>query len=368
MSSEIQCQSIIDMNADYKSNTNAIIHKVSSLKNINNNENKENVKIFNDEKLTDNFEKDNSAYDNTKMNNITSSSIQNIKTEKRKSFEVSYDSESTLVKSSDNLYQFNTIKPFSNEEEKETFNNNNKDNTNYNDIKEIVEEKEKVKIEDNSYSNDSDIIDRKKTITQEDVLKEKPYKHNSTSSFKTAFSYSTESSVNTFQTGKTSVSEQAFENKISDSSLKDTQVSTNSIVPKIILTTKTDTTNSTKTIKIYHPQKEQGNELNVSNSTASISKRYKSRNISKDFVNVNHLLPNHLMLNENNSKASFKKDDVQKLSISSLSIKKSHSLKKQSKAIENIIGTPIKKDHVHYILMLDMLNGIRYSVCIFYFL
>ncbi|ORX87404.1 SAICAR synthase-like protein [Anaeromyces robustus] len=41
---------------------------------------------------------------------------------------------------------------------------------------------------------------------------------------------------------------------------------------------------------------------------------------------------------------------------------KAHSLKKQSKAIENIIGTPIKKDHVHYILMLDMLNGIRYSV------
>jgi len=185
-------------------------------------------------------------------------------------------------------------------------------------------------------------------------------KHGSTSSFKTAFSYSdddsddSDDSVNTFQTGKTSSSQPTLEKKISNHSFKaPTSILT---LPPVIKSSPTGM-EPTKSIKINHIKKDK----DINNSAVSISKRHKPRNTSKDYTS-NQLIPNHLMNNENNSKTSFKKDENQKLSISSLSITKSHSLRKQSKAIENIIGTPIKKDHVHYILMLDMLNGIRYSV------
>ncbi|ORX54791.1 SAICAR synthase-like protein [Piromyces finnis] len=201
-------------------------------------------------------------------------------------------------------------------------------------------------------------MDRENTITQNDVFKGLHLNRNSISSFKTAFSHSSDTSfnsVNTFQTGKTSTSQPTEGKKKSITSLK-SSTSILTLAPKNInaLTSK----ESTKLKKKKHAKKE--NDINI--NSISFNKIYKSRNSSKDFTSYNQQIPNHLMNNENNNKTNFKKDEGQKLSISSLSITKGHSLKKQSKAIENIIGTPIKKDHVHYILMLDMLNGIRYSV------
>ncbi|ORX47297.1 hypothetical protein BCR36DRAFT_584805 [Piromyces finnis] len=85
-------------------------------------------------------------------------------------------------------------------------------------------------------------------------------------------------------------------------------------------------------------------------------------------------LPNHLILaetavqqpqnqNDNIKKSdSVKRNNSIKHSVTSISIRKNHSIKRQSKALEVLIGTPIREDHVHYILMLNMLNGIRFSV------
>jgi len=82
-------------------------------------------------------------------------------------------------------------------------------------------------------------------------------------------------------------------------------------------------------------------------------------------------LPNHLIIADQvpeSSGSNIKKSDSIKRtnslkhSITNMSIKKSHSIKRQSKALEVLIGTPIREDHVHYILMLNMLNGIRFSV------
>ena len=84
-------------------------------------------------------------------------------------------------------------------------------------------------------------------------------------------------------------------------------------------------------------------------------------------------IPNHLMLTDQNTETpgrngsikksdSVKRNNSLKHSVTSISIRKSHSIRRQSKALEGIIGTPIREDHVHYILMLNMLNGIRFSV------
>jgi len=80
-------------------------------------------------------------------------------------------------------------------------------------------------------------------------------------------------------------------------------------------------------------------------------------------------IPNHLILSDQSQQnqtphhsESIKRNSSLKHSITSISIKKSHSRKRQSKALEVLIGTPIREDHVHYILMLNMLNGIRFSV------
>jgi len=80
-------------------------------------------------------------------------------------------------------------------------------------------------------------------------------------------------------------------------------------------------------------------------------------------------VPNHLILSDQSQQNqtphhsdSIKRNSSLKHSITSISIKKSHSRKRQSKALEVLIGTPIREDHVHYILMLNMLNGIRFSV------
>jgi len=84
-------------------------------------------------------------------------------------------------------------------------------------------------------------------------------------------------------------------------------------------------------------------------------------------------LPNHLIMadqsqqNTNQNQTAHRSDSVKrsnslKRSVTSISIRKSHSKRRQSKALEVLIGTPIREDHVHYILMLNMLNGIRFSV------
>ena len=84
-------------------------------------------------------------------------------------------------------------------------------------------------------------------------------------------------------------------------------------------------------------------------------------------------IPNHLILSDQSQQNqsqiqhhsdSIKRNSSLKHSITSISIKKSHSRRRQSKALEVLIGTPIREDHVHYILMLNMLNGIRFSVSI----
>jgi len=77
-------------------------------------------------------------------------------------------------------------------------------------------------------------------------------------------------------------------------------------------------------------------------------------------------LPNHLILSDSTTNQTpYRSNSVKRTSSlkhSVTSIRKSHSRKRQSKALEVLIGTPIREDHVHYILMLNMLNGIRFSV------
>jgi len=79
-------------------------------------------------------------------------------------------------------------------------------------------------------------------------------------------------------------------------------------------------------------------------------------------------LPNHLILDQTSTQTNqtpYRSNSIKRTSSlkhSVTSIRKSHSRKRQSKALEVLIGTPIREDHVHYILMLNMLNGIRFSV------
>eukprot|EP00833_Pecoramyces_ruminatium_P006239 jgi/Orpsp1_1/1180271/evm.model.c7180000072739.1 len=321
MTSKIQSQNILNDISNSTSNKKYIGNSslnINSIKNINNNEDKENIKSFNNKEFF--------TYEDEYIKNPT-------KTNKNLSKRSSSDS--TLVKNN-SPEQARNLKFHSSIENNKT-NNKDKITTNKN---------------------------KKDNIKQNNLLK-----HNSTSSFKTAYSSSSDSTENTFRTTKTS-SSQIFENSIIldkslniDNSLNlnnskiidNSQNEINDTLKVPNLTNK----NSGKSVKIYHVTKEKGYDINA--STSSLGKKLKSKNSSKEFATSSQYIPNHLMLSENNSKTSFKKEEItQKLS--NISITKSHSLKKQSKAIENIIGTPIKKDHVHYILMLDMLNGIRYSV------
>jgi len=353
MASEVASQTLNQNISDLTNNNSFLPDKNLPLQNVNtikNNEEKETIKTLNNEKL--NIHEEKPIELNSKFNNSYEKS-QNT-SNRRKSLDSRNDSESTLVKSSSNLdTSIGTIK-FSDLKQRKSIYYNAKDNND-----EINENFKEQYIEENNDYEDNNSIDRNKTITQEDVLRGIHLKHNSTSSFKTAFSYSSVSSVSSFQTGKTNTSQTIPEpSKPNNNSIK----ISNTHKPTSSYSSKTNISydESAKPVKFYKTIKEKN--LDPNTSSTSFNKRFKSRNTSRDLTTVQHL-PNHLMLSENNSRTSFKKEDVgQKLSISSLSITKAHSLKKQSKAIENIIGTPIKKDHVHYILMLDMLNGIRYSV------
>jgi 1-phosphatidylinositol-4-phosphate 5-kinase len=248
------------------------------------------------------------------------------------------DSDSTLVKSISSLEQNKILNiPTTITNNKTTYNSNHNSNNKNNII----------------FENDNSYVNKNKDLNKESIL----IKKNSSSSFKTACSDSSNSSLNSFKTTKTNSSHnlEITQNEIITSTKAQKYLKTSTSAKANI------NTESGKSIKIYHIKKDKGYDINGSSS--SISKRYKSRNSSKELASTSQYIPNHLMLSDNNSRTSFKKEEIaQKLSLSSLSITKAHSLKKQSKAIENIIGTPIKKDHVHYILMLDMLNGIRYSV------
>jgi len=324
MTSKVQSQNILyeitNSNSNKKTlnsnNSNGIFSNSNSIKNINNNEDKENIKSFNNKELS-----------------LAEDEYVKKSTETTKTLNKRNNSDSTL--------KF----PSSIENFKENIINN----------------------VNNRNSNENIAInkDKKSSLKQNKLLK-----HSSSSSFQTAYSSSSDSIENVCKTTKSVYSEILEKSLNIDKSLnvdnsKNIENSQNEIANFIKATnpikakdsTKSD---SSKSVKIYHIKKEKGCDIN--NSSSSLGKKMKTRNNSKDFSNSHHF-PNHLMLSDNNSKTSFKKEEItQKLSISSLSITKAHSLKRQTKAIENIIGTPIKKDHVHYILMLDMLNGIRYSV------
>jgi len=335
MASEIQSQNTnYDLTNSINNNKRIltlITQNSNDKKNINSNEDKENIKSFNNRKLK--LLEDEHSLVNT--NNI---SIDN----NDKNLDKRNDSDSTLVKSISSLEQNKILNiPTTITNNKTTYNSNHNSNNKNNII----------------FENDNSYVNKNKDLNKESIL----IKKNSSSSFKTACSDSSISSLNSFKTTKTNSSHnlEITQNEIITSTKAQKYLKTSTSAKANI------NTESGKSIKIYHIKKDKGYDINGSSS--SISKRYKSRNSSKELASTSQYIPNHLMLSDNNSRTSFKKEEIaQKLSLSSLSITKAHSLKKQSKAIENIIGTPIKKDHVHYILMLDMLNGIRYSVGFIY--
>ncbi|KAG4095197.1 SAICAR synthase-like protein [Neocallimastix lanati (nom. inval.)] len=89
--------------------------------------------------------------------------------------------------------------------------------------------------------------------------------------------------------------------------------------------------------------------------------------------NNNNNLPNHLILNDSQNKSNNSKKNNSNIaspssgnntqtSISSNILSRRSTFKKRHSDINVLVGTPIKEDHVHYVLMYDMLTGIRVAV------
>jgi len=108
--------------------------------------------------------------------------------------------------------------------------------------------------------------------------------------------------------------------------------------------------------------------VNTSNNKVNISSNPNS-NRNSSYNNNNNNLPNHLLpistqnIKKNGSTVNspVSPNNTQS-SLSSNIISRRSTFKKRHSDINVLVGTPIKEDHVHYVLMYDMLTGIRVAV------
>ncbi|KAG4098130.1 SAICAR synthase-like protein [Neocallimastix lanati (nom. inval.)] len=112
------------------------------------------------------------------------------------------------------------------------------------------------------------------------------------------------------------------------------------------------------------------NNLNNNNKNSSNSNINNNSNNSKINIdnsnndnNNNNDLPNHLIsVDTQNKSNNVKKSNNNINTPTSNILSRRSTFKKRHSDVNVLVGTPIKEDHVHYVLMYDMLTGIRVAV------
>jgi len=118
-------------------------------------------------------------------------------------------------------------------------------------------------------------------------------------------------------------------------------------------------------------EKESNNKTSSNTSVNTSNNKINScsnSNRNSSYSNNNNNIPNHLLpistqTKKNGSTVSSPSSaNVNQSSISTNVLSRRSTFKKRHSDVNVLVGTPIKEDHVHYVLMYDMLTGIRVAV------